>query len=689
MKEGINMRDKFTNSKIVIFLKRHWFITLIVLFAIIKQIITSNIPMFVNSIAGHDDLMMVNMAESLIKGEWLGEYSEFTLVKGVVYPLFMAVSNSIGISTMSATTLLYTLSCLIFILAIKDIFKSKYSKIYLSIIYVVLLFNPVSFAFDTFQRVYRNGLTLSQVLIIFGSFIAIYLRRDEGLKSLLPWSLLAGIGIASLWNTREDAIWILPFLIVVTAILIVIEIYKFFKSRKDFSLIKIIIYILPIILLVLCNKYIASMNYKYYGIRTTNELNDSYFTNAMKAIYSVVPEDEIRYVSVTRNKLKQLYTVSPTLASVQEIMEERMDAWADEDRHPEDNEVEDGWFFWVLRNTVTSAGYYSDAQTANNFYRQVAEEINDAIREGKVQNQRVMPSALMSPWRDGYVSQITDAFSKITKYVISYDEVTTENVVSISNGMDGIERFEALTNDTAIFPLNNFGMVGWYVNLENTNDLNLYIETETAIIGEISFIESEDIYKYILETENLEIESAKKCRFSISIKNIEYKMSDLYFVARDMNNEIVEKLSLKNYLEGTSEDRGSRYSFDVLNLENNQKVNIENAEKYINRLNRISNIYKKFGTILAIIGFISYLYISIKMIKGIRIKKYEWVNIWLILTGIFLSLIVLMGGVSYNEIASCTSVKYLYLSGSYPLIICFELISLLTVINWIIDINKE
>ena len=53
----------------------------------------------------------------------------------------------------------------IFYIHNKRCIKKQKALIFLCLI---LLFNPVSYAWWTLQRVYRNGITLAQVLIIIG-----------------------------------------------------------------------------------------------------------------------------------------------------------------------------------------------------------------------------------------------------------------------------------------------------------------------------------------------------------------------------------------------------------------------------------------------------------------------------------------------------------------------------------------
>jgi len=121
---------------------------------IIKILMVSGMPIFALGEAVHDNKLMINNSTSLLNGQWLGEYNEITLIKGVFFPLFLAASNRLNISYTVAVSIMYVIGCIIFIVAIKDLITNK--KI-LMFIYTVLLFSPVSYSVDAFQRVYRKS----------------------------------------------------------------------------------------------------------------------------------------------------------------------------------------------------------------------------------------------------------------------------------------------------------------------------------------------------------------------------------------------------------------------------------------------------------------------------------------------------------------------------------------------------
>ena len=61
---------------------------------------------FVATYTPHDDYLFVRLAKSILNGEWLGPYDQLTLVKGPVYPLFLAVAHHTGLPLLFVQQLL-------------------------------------------------------------------------------------------------------------------------------------------------------------------------------------------------------------------------------------------------------------------------------------------------------------------------------------------------------------------------------------------------------------------------------------------------------------------------------------------------------------------------------------------------------------------------------------------------------
>src|SRR5271165_3393754 len=61
------------------------------LIAAISLWIRKGFPVYLAPNAVHDDGLFLNMARYLKAGAWLGPYGKYTLIKGMIYPLFVCV----------------------------------------------------------------------------------------------------------------------------------------------------------------------------------------------------------------------------------------------------------------------------------------------------------------------------------------------------------------------------------------------------------------------------------------------------------------------------------------------------------------------------------------------------------------------------------------------------------------------
>ena len=59
---------------------------------VLKLWLTRGQGVFALGSAGHDDRLFIELAQHLIRGEWLGPYNELTLAKGPFYSLFIAAA---------------------------------------------------------------------------------------------------------------------------------------------------------------------------------------------------------------------------------------------------------------------------------------------------------------------------------------------------------------------------------------------------------------------------------------------------------------------------------------------------------------------------------------------------------------------------------------------------------------------
>ncbi|MDD3453398.1 MAG: hypothetical protein PHN42_03930 [Bacilli bacterium] len=629
--------------------KKYKFLLFAILLIVLKQILINNLPIYAIGNSSCDDQLMIMMEANLLKLNWLGDFNSLTLVKGIFFPFFLAVNAFLGISYINGITLFYSIACLIFVYSIRKIFHKEW-PIYL--IFLLLLFNPIMFSLETAQRVYRNSLTPGQVLLIMASIFAMFINRKNN-KNILWWSIFGGISLATFWNTREDAIWILPFILVFTMIMIVEHIVT---NKNKFQLKKIIIFILPLIILQTFNIGISTINYMKYGVFTRVDLSNTNFSEAIEAIYSVPTYDNIEYTSVTKEKLERLYDISPSLNSISEELNAISISMDQNGRIPSDEQIEDGWFWWALRFAAEAKGYYENAIKAENFFGDIVNEIETAQKNGLIEKQSTMPSALMSPWREGYLKKLFNTSLEIIKYTNNYTDVNAIAMESVGS-YNSIKFFEIATNDTAIYPAQLSNIEGWY--RYNYEDYYIIANVNNEALKRINCKKQEN------------------CEINIDF-NISQSDETISLKIFNINDSLIKQI---NIVDDITSEIGDNYSYNI-NLSKITDPNMLQKEflnVYVGRLNIIGLLYKKTGIICGIIGLVSY--IGVTIIALFKNKKI--IDKWLILSSILATYLVLCIGVSYNHISSCHSISSMYLSAAYSLIIIFWSMSIFVLIDYI------
>lgn len=392
-------------------------ISYIVLLTIIKISVFSNTPLWIFPDAGHDDELLYKIANSLTNGEWLGSYSSNTLIKGFFFPLFLMINHSLGIPFLTAQTLFFSFACTLFIFACKKMINNNWL---LGLMYTFLFFIPASLSRGTFQRAYRSGIVLSQTLIVFASIISLFylaLKKDT-IKKWIPWSIALAFSLTSMKYTREDSFWVMPFVIVASTVIYFCSVEKDFIKLNHFYYKHILVLLIPFVFSFGIKTAVSITNYNYYGIYTATDLSGTNFAKCIKLMYSIDDPAEAPRTSVSREKMDKLYDVSTTLSSARDYIDTSLDAWSTDEYS---RNVMDGWFYWAFREALSEAGYYESAAKSEDFYGRVCDELQNAIDEGILTTHPTMPSALMSPWREEYKTELWE-YVKVSHEVVYTNE---------------------------------------------------------------------------------------------------------------------------------------------------------------------------------------------------------------------------------------------------------------------------
>lgn len=419
-------------------------VVLIIFLAIVRLALVSDLPIVVTSSLGQDDVLMVKLANNIVNGEWLGKYTTNTLLKGPIFPIFLAGIYFLHINYISAITIIYIIACLTFIWVMRNKIKNK---VVLFLTYLLLLFNPVMLSYDIMQRVYRNSLIPSLSIIIVSLYINLFFKRNESIKSKLLSILGLSIAFPIFWLTREDSIWIMPFIGFMCLSIIVGIIIK---NRKDIKeLIKKVILnglilLIPFVSLIILINIISNINEKYYGLHS---IYNNYASDlAMNSLNSVKNNVEIEKVTNTREKINRVTGVCPNLQLIMPYFNMKLDGYAVIDGNQDDLEVEDGWFGFALIEAIKASGYGDTPKEMNDFYLGLHNQIESAIANGAL--ERVEE-------KTDYNKLFKDVLNKsgeVIGYILGYKDITLDITRSEDineNNLETYLNFIKLTNNKA------------------------------------------------------------------------------------------------------------------------------------------------------------------------------------------------------------------------------------------------
>src|SRR5947209_11606991 len=360
-------------------------------------------PVVAHANASFDDRLYLALAEQVLKGDWLGPYSQFTLMKGPMYSLFIAGAFLSGLPLPLAQHLLYLFGCILLVLALRPCFDASWQAFGT---FTLLWWQPMSYVE---LDIVRQNIYTPLTLLLFAGLCALETRRAAGLYIRLAWGALLGTAAAAFYLTREEGIWILPG----AALLIGISAWNSWRAGKRLRPL-----VAPAGTATICAAAIlvtvCTLNYRYYGWFGTVEFRAREFRSAYGALQRPVPSEQILYVPVTRDVRLKLYQVSPSFAELKPCLEGPVGLeWANYSdfltgRPGEELQIGGGSFIWALRDCVVASGQGNRASEALNFYRSLGMEINRACDDGRITPARTRRDTMMPRWRTGQAQRILE-----------------------------------------------------------------------------------------------------------------------------------------------------------------------------------------------------------------------------------------------------------------------------------------
>jgi hypothetical protein len=446
-------------------------------------ILVANLPIQIITYFIHDDAMFWTQASSILKGEWLGPYSQMILPKGSGFPIILAISSILSVPANLASAIILVTSLLVLIRALR-------------LFDVPEIVNFLIFCLTLLQtslilvRPLRDSLYASATLILVAGILNLASKEKKFQKI---WLFSLGIGGGLFFITREEYPWVLPGLLV-----ILLGVYlkqktngegpsRFFKRLSMFGF---GFATLPLL--------VMSFNFISYGTFTTQDFTYGSFPKALSNLQSVAEHPRLQYVPVGLENRNAIYEVSPAFSELRSYFEGPGLFWTKFgcafEGQPCD-EYAAGWFMWALRDAVASAGHYTSPQTADAFYNRLSDEVSDACSDGSLKCESSGLSIIPSLPTEAY-DEIAPNFLMALD-VLLYKDAGTEGLGFSQGEPRDVYEVRNLLGSARSMPLASEGLgvvSGWSFGPESPL---LTISCEPGVAQpELVWTESKDLVEF-------------------------------------------------------------------------------------------------------------------------------------------------------------------------------------------------
>lgn len=620
------------------------------LIAIFYIAIAMNIPVSIYTLAGHDDALFWGRAWEMLNGNWLGPYDHMTLSKGPGFSIFLAVNALIGIPVTLSISLLYLLGCYFFYQTLNLISSRYFINL---LIFLVVLFIPEIFP----TRIIRDNIYPAFSLIVISGVFRICFCNEIKTYEAVVCGLCAGF----FWSIREEGIWLMPGIIVMSAMFL----FKYW-IEKDVSRIfrifcRLAFFVTFAFIFV---GIVIAINFYYYKSPVVVDFKSHYFSETLKLLNGIKIDDELSHVPVQKSKRDLAYQVSPTFDTLRPFFEDERNNW----KLPGCNyyswacgDYAGGWFMWAFRDGAASLGHYKSARDAEAFYKKIFDEIMAACKSKRIQCHHDMLPFLPKLSREQYQAMPT-------RFLEGFHILMHKNLryTSVGESMDPIDMLNNvrlfLRNPyTAPSPSENVSKIqGWYYE---TSDEWIRLKCDNNEQG-ISRVFSKDIANTFSDPK------AEYQRFSISVgKNIECMIENKE--AAVSTTEIMQR-GVGSYKIGL----GTFYVENIIYPSGN---NIRNFSLTLK--NKIAWLYGNVISLTFYIGLFCYVAYTLLLIS----RKVKLSATYILCTTLCVSVLARLLILVLVDVSSFPAINSLYIGPAFTMFYSAIAVSILLIFDWFAD----
>ena len=310
---------------------------------------------------------------------WGRLFNEMTLVHLPTYAAYLAASGAIGVPLRISTEIVY-LSCAA-LLAL-SLGRLRAGRALQLVVFALLAFHP--YIYEGFDFALPEMLYTCLMLAFVGLFIRVVVPVSR--SDLLLNAMLFAVTAAFMWHLRKESILIGGLFGLITLAIAAALILKFITRRDAFGLTGRLV-ACPLLGVILLGMTISAGNGLRYGLWDTDQLSAPNYVRMFSSLLAIRPDHLIRRVSVTREAREKAYGVSPAFRELQPFLDGDT-ASITRTLGVGGGEIGAGWLPWTLIEAVTAAGHFGTPSDAEAFYNRVANEIDAALKDGRLPYRR-------------------------------------------------------------------------------------------------------------------------------------------------------------------------------------------------------------------------------------------------------------------------------------------------------------
>lgn len=403
-----------------------------------------SLPIQAITFSQYDDAHFIEQAAHILNGQWLGPYDALTLIKGPLYPLWIAAIWMTGLPILVSQAILYIAAGGLLLLAARP--GNSWTLGHL-LTFAAYVFNPMLFNIPHL-RVIREGLYVPQTVMIVALAAWCLRERTADIRRRLLWAGTLGIALGLYWVNREEGVWIIPGLAIIWAGLLRGQ----YQSRGGLSLkVELLIASCSAIAALGVIQCVAFLNWRHYGVGDIVEFKQREFVSAYGALSRIREKSSIRRIPLSRAAMDKIAAVSPSFRELRS----RIDPdWShrsclNNGVRPCDGELRGGELMWALREAAGFLGHYRSADASRAFYLQMAEEINEACISGRLDCLESR-TTMLPPFRMEDLRATARVFRHAVRYLVTLDDLAIG--LPVSPPSPGLEAFEGLTHSRTLVP---------------------------------------------------------------------------------------------------------------------------------------------------------------------------------------------------------------------------------------------